>query len=153
MLLVEVFAILRDPLLDHDILGVSVSLRPPMTRRKSIAGLLADLAAWEFGVLIFKVLIWILIHYIFRHLVRWMLKLLLCVDLLGWLPALDSDRLVLLEHLVVALDMLLVLHNVPLRRSRTVAAGCNMALVIHILWHMYIIKQRKSVNISKISAI
>ena len=62
-----------------------------------------------------------------------MLKLLLCVDLLGWLPALDSDRLVLLEHLVVALDMLLVLHNVPLRRSRTVAAGCNMALVIHIL--------------------
>ena len=45
MLLVEVFAILRDPLLDHDILGVSVSLRPPMTRRKSIAGLLADLTA------------------------------------------------------------------------------------------------------------
>lgn len=68
-----------------------------------------------------------------------MLKLLLRITLFGRLPALYPYVLVLQEHLIVALDMLLVLHNVPLRRSRTVVAGGNMALIgmrIHTLRHL-----------------
>ena len=140
MLMVEVFA-LRNRLLDYDALSVPIGLRSPMTGRKSIiARLLTDLASREFGVLILEVLVWILSVHLFRHLVRRMLKLLK-IGLLGRLPTLNPDRLVLLEHLVVAFHMLLVLHHVSLRRSRTVVAGCDKALSIHTLWHLYLYKK------------
>ena len=147
ILLLADLSVWRTHLLHHNVLSVSISLWSSVTSTKPGIRVLSSLSTAIFGVLILEILIWILIVYFFCHLVRrWLLKLL-GVYLLWVRPTLLSHSLwILLEHLVVALYLLLVRNYVLLGSSRTGITIAYMSLIlvifmwIHILtlWHLSI---------------
>jgi hypothetical protein len=120
-------------LLHHNVLSVAICLWSPMACTESGIRVLIRLIPCIFGVLVLEVLIWILIVDFFRHLAwRWLLKLLR-VHLLNRLSILWSHYLlVLLEHLIVALYLLLVRDDVLLGGSRTGITVSDMPLILVI---------------------